>query len=339
MMRLLILFPFLLSASFAQLAPPALTPVEKLKLPDTSEEQKNPDQPQFVSLSGNSLFGLRDEKGEIAAKQKAVEENPNEANAYIALGLMQDSYLRHAEAIQTYTQGAERFPQDWRFLRYRGQRLITARKFEEAIRDLEAAREKTKKSFDVAYYLGLAYYFKGEFEKAAGELGRCESQMKAPLPGEEDLRGLKSCEDAREDQSYQVPLMFWRYLALRRAGQLDQAKAYAEAVSPLWTLSANKAFYEALLYFRGTKDLSDMMEGSNEATRDYLIRSTGVAAHLFVEGERQKACAIWQRNSLDVKWNHLGVIAAESEFYRNSRAACALYGLGDKPAPPPAAQN
>ncbi len=326
-----LLFFFALTLhGFAQLTPPALTPLEKLSIPENKETLANADQPQAVSLSGNSLFGVKDEKGEIAKARAELAKDPTNADAWVQLGLLQDSFLRYRESIDTYSQAVAKFPSDWRFLRYRGQRLLSTRKFDEALKDLEAARSATKQSYDVAYYLGLAYHFTGEFEKAAAEFERCESQMKTPLAPTEDLRGLTSCESAREDQSFIVPLKFWRYLSLRRAGKMDEAKAYIETVSPLWTLTVNKAFYDALLFFRGTKEITEVLAGSNEASREYLTRSTGVAAFLFTEGERQRACSLWQRNAMDAKWNHLGVIAAESEFYRNSKAACALYATVEK---------
>ncbi len=324
-MRLLSFFAFLSLAS-AQLQQPALTPIDKLKIPENKETYSTADQPQTLNLAGISLFGLKDEKGEIAEARAKFAKEPDNPRLLIEIGMLQDSFMRHGDAIQTYSEGHAKFPNDWRFLRYRGQRYLSTRKFPEAIADLEKARESTKQSYDVAYYLGLAYYFTGEYDKAEAEFGRCEAQLKEPLNKPEDLKGLTSCETGREEQAFLVPLKFWRYLALRRGGKNAEAKAYAEAVSPLWTLRSNKAFYDALLYFRGTKEVTEMLEGANEATRDYLTRSAGVAVQLFTEGERQRACSIWQRNAMDTKWNHLGVIAAEAEFYLTAKAACALYG-------------
>jgi tetratricopeptide (TPR) repeat protein len=324
-MQLLCFFVFVALAA-AQLTPPSgLTPIDQLKIPENKETYANADQPQVLNLAGVSLFGLKDDKGEIAAARAQSEKEPDNPRLLIDLGLLQDSYMRHSDAIATYSDGVAKFPKDWRFLRYRGQRWISLRKFANAIEDLEKARAVTKQSYDVAYYLGLAYYLSGEYEKADAEFGRCEAQLKEPLSPPEDLMGMTSCEVGREDRAFLVPLKFWRYLALRRGGKTAEAKAYAEAVSPLWSLRSNKAFYDALLYFRGNKDVLEMLDGANEATRDYLIRSAGVAVQFFTEGERQRACSIWQRNSMDSKWNHLGVIAAEAEYYLTAKAACALY--------------
>lgn len=323
-MRFLCFFAFLGIAA-AQLQPPTLTPVEQLKVPENKETFANADQPQLLNLAGVSLFGLKDEKGEITQARAKFDKEPTNPQLLIEIGMLQDSFMRHGEAVQTYSEGISKFPKDWRFLRYRGQRYISSRKFSEAIQDLEKAKESTKRSYDVAYYLGLAYYFSGEYDKASSEFGRCEAQLKEPLRESEDLKGLNSCEIGREEQAFLVPLMYWRYLALRRGGKNAEAKAYADAVSPLWTLRSNKAFYDALLFFRGTKEITEMLDGANEATRDYLTRSAGVAVQLFTEGERQRACSIWQRNAMDTKWNHLGVIAAEAEFYSTAKAACALY--------------
>ena len=136
----------------------------------------------------------------------------------------------------------------------------------------------------------------------------------------------------KEDPNWLVPLQYWRYLALRRSGAMAEAKKYLdEQVSGSLTISSSKPFYESLLFFKGVKEVNEMMAGANEGTRDFLLRSSGVATYLFTEGERAKACGIWARNAMDQNWDHLGVINAESEYWQNSRAACSLYGAAPKP--------
>ncbi|MBM3760553.1 MAG: hypothetical protein FJW36_09940 [Acidobacteria bacterium] len=317
------------SALFAQqgLKPPPLVPVEELKIPKAEEGFTDADQPQAGSLAGNALFGVKDKEGRIAKALDAMNRDGANPELRLAAGRTQDSMLRFSESIDVYGDGIQKFPGDYRFLRMRGQRYMSTRKFAEAIADLEKAARMVPNSFDAAYYTGLAYYFNGDHAKAAAAFGRCEDQIRKPLAKQPDLRGGRSCESIAKDVNFLVPLQYWRYLALRRAGELAEAKKYLdESVSAKLEATGTKPFYDALLFFKGLKEINEMLAGANEGTRDSLTRSNAAATYLFTEGERSKACAIWARNSMDQNWDHLGVISAESEYWRNSKAACALYG-------------
>lgn len=324
----LIVFVSICLAALAQQQPP----LEKLNIPKSEESVANADQPQAASLSGNALFGLKDKDQRISTAQEAVNKAPNDPELRLNVGRLQDSHLRFLESISTYGEGVEKFPGDYRFLRMRGQRYLSVRKFEQGLADLQKAAKLVPNSFDAAYYLGLAYYFSGDHAQAAAEFWRCEDQMKRPIKEQANLMGGRSCEGLREEENGRIPLQYWRYLALRRAGLSAEARKYLdEQVNPLLTITVTKPFYEALLFFKGVKEINEMMAGANEGSRDFLTRSSGVATFLFTEGERAQACGIWARNAMDPNWDHLGVINAESEYWQNSRAACALYG---KPAAP-----
>ena len=328
------LFLMLVMAGLAQQAakPPALVPLEKLNIPKAEESAQDADQPQAGSLNGNALFGFRDKEGRIASAIAALARNPNDPNLYLAAGRAQDSLLRYNESIGMYTDGLEKFPDDYRFLRYRGHRYLSVRKFREGVADLEKAVKMGPNSFDASYYLGLAYYFSGEHSKAAAEFGRCEDQIRNPLAVKNDLLGSRSCEAMKDDVNWLVPLQYWRFLALRRSGNMADSKKYLdEEVSAKLTITSSVPFYDSLLFFKGVKEVNEMMAGANEGTRDFLLRSSGVATYLFTEGERAKACGIWARNAMDQNWDHLGVLNAESEYWQNSRAACSLYGVAPKP--------
>ena len=334
-MRLILLVWICLAALAQQPPPPSslqMAPIEKLNIPKSEEGVVNADQPQAASLSGNALFGLKDSDKRISTAQEALNKAPNDADLRLNLGRLQDSLLRFSESIDTYTEGVEKFPKDYRFLRLRGQRYLSVRKFELGLADLKKAAKMVPTSFDAAYYLGLAYYFTGDHAQAAAEFWRCEEQMKRPLKEQTNLMGGRSCEGLRDEENGRIPLQYWRYLALRRAGLQAEAKKYLdEQVNPLLTITVTKPFYEALLFFKGVKEINEMMAGANEGSRDFLTRSSGVATFLFTEGERAQACALWARNAMDQNWDHLGVINAESEYWRNSRAACALYGTPAAP--------
>jgi tetratricopeptide (TPR) repeat protein len=327
-MRIFVFVALLASHAAAQLAP-GLQPFESLpKIKPSEEGYADAEHPQSVSLAGNALFALKDKDGLVAKAEKAFAAKPEDANLLLAAGRQSDALLRYQDSTFIYGRGIEKFPKDWRFLRYRGHRFISLRKFPEAIADLESARKMSSDSFDVAYYLGLAYYFNGQHDKAVEEFTRCQGQMK----GGGQLSGARLCADMKEDASLLVPMQYWHYLALRRAGKMEAAKDYLKPISPMIDLKANKPYHDALLFFKGVKEINEMLAGASEGNRDYLTRSSGAASFLFTAGERGQACSIWQRITMDSNWDHLGVILAESEVYLNSKSACALYG---QPAPKP----
>src|SRR6185503_16233627 len=118
--------------------------------------------------------------------RKNAEAEPT-ADNLIWLG-RRIAYLGHyKDAIKVFTEGAEKFPDDARFLRHRGHRLITLRCFDLAIADFNRAAKLTKGKPDqieldglpnarniptstlqsnIWYHLGLAHYLKGDFKAA-----------------------------------------------------------------------------------------------------------------------------------------------------------------------------
>jgi tetratricopeptide (TPR) repeat protein len=315
--------------------PPPLVPLDQLKVPKAEEGFSDADQPQAASLGGNALFGAKDKDGKIAAGIQLVKDKPNDPEAWLALGRLQDMYLRYLESIASYSEGVARFPKDFRFLRMRGHRYLSVRRFREAISDLDTAAKLAPDSFEVAYYRGLAYYFNGDHAKAAEVFAACEAQVIKPLETKTDLKGGRSCEVIGKDLNALVPLVYWHYMALRRAGEMDAAKKYLAANLPeAGGSNATVPYYDSLLFFTGKKEIGDMLAGANDGGREYLTRSTAVALYLFTEGERAQACGMWSRNAMNQSWDHLGVINAESELFLNSKAACSLYSV----AAPPKAQ-
>lgn len=325
-----LLIPFLLAPLMAQLPatpqPPKLTPLDELKIPKAEETYANADRAQAASLNGNALFPAKDTAGDIEKVRKEAEANRDNAELWLALGKVQDNYMRYMDSVESYSYGVRQFPKDVRFLQMRGRRYLALRKFDLAVADLEKAYAVASKTYNVSYYLGIAYYMNDQHEKAAAVLGACESQMTKPSGGNENFHGMRGCDSLREDLDTRAAMIYWRYLALRRAGKMAEAKKYLDEASPLWQLKDGKPFWEALMYFKGVKELNEVLAGANEGGSAFLTRSSAAAVYLFTEGERKQACGIWQRNAMDTNWDRLGVILAEVEYYKNSATACALYG-------------
>src|SRR5690349_16959693 len=125
-------------------------------------------------------------EAKLAEAQEALRKNPDDADALIWVG-RRTAYLgRYQEAIEIFSQGIAKHPEDARFYRHRGHRYITVRNLGPAIRDFEKAAALIEGKPDevepdglpnakniptstlqsnVWYHLGLSYYLQGDFEK------------------------------------------------------------------------------------------------------------------------------------------------------------------------------
>ena len=105
-----------------------------------------PARPEATSLLGKPLF-----PAPIAAEtRKTLEENlknaeivygrnPDDADATIWMGRRVAYLGRYREAIEHFSDGVEKHPDDPRMYRHRGHRYITVREFPKAIADFSKA--------------------------------------------------------------------------------------------------------------------------------------------------------------------------------------------------------
>lgn len=127
--------------------------------------------PEAMSLLGKPLFTERP-KGEAAASaaeridaaRAAAAKDPTNAEAAYALGQADAAAGRLLDAIDAYTLGIEKHPDDARLLLARGELLIVIRKFDIALRDLRSAAAFSVP--EARCRAAFATYLKGEFGEA-----------------------------------------------------------------------------------------------------------------------------------------------------------------------------
>ena len=178
---------------------------------------------------GRALFALAtlgDKLSKYDALSDARKDVETEASAdhLIWLG-RRTAYLgQYKQAIRIFTEGAEKFRDDPRFLRHRGHRLITLRCFDLAISDLKRAAKLTKGKPDeiepdglpnarniptstlqsnIWYHLGLAHYLKGDFKAA--------------------LNAYREAMKVSKNPDMLVATTHWLYMTLRRLGRTKEA--------------------------------------------------------------------------------------------------------------------
>ncbi len=232
------------------------------------------------------------------------------------------AYLgRYRDAIAAYTAGLEKHPESFRLLRHRGHRHITVRDLDKAIADLGRAAEliegvpdeiepdgapnaqnkpRSTSHSNIWYHLGLAWYLKGDYGKAADAWGKC-------------------LEFSRVNDDMLVATSYWLYLSLRRAEKDADAAKVLEPIRGEMDVIENFAYHRLLLMFKGALKEEEVREGAagegDAAIADATV-GYGVGAWKLITGDREGARAVFERVLQGPNWAAFGFIAAEAEVAR-----------------------
>lgn len=279
---------------------------------------------EAVSLLGDSLHRpsmspeARAEQQRLLAEARHRWQRDSTADALIWVGRRLGYLGRFNEAVQAFTIGVQRFPEDARFLRHRGHRWITLRAFERAEEDLAAAARMVAGLPDevepdglpnargiptstlqsnIHYHLGLARYLQRDWSGA--------------LAAYDDALRVSTNDDMR------VATVYWRHLTLRRLGRDADAREAIEWVSPELDVIENTAYHRLLLYYRGLLPLAELEPEGSEALEDATV-AYGLGIHELLEGRPEEARARFERLLSGGNWPSFGYIAAEAEIAKGA---------------------
>jgi len=274
-------------------------------------------EPEVYSPLGRSFIAKPDEARSIEKADAALSKGPASADLLLAAARARDAVLRFSESIPLYTRGADDYPGDVRFPRFRGHRFISTRKFDFAISDLKKAAELAPASFDVSYHLALAYYLRRDYNHAAREYQRCLAM--AALPKPQFMRGMpadwRPCHAMDDDT--RVAVTEWAWRALRRAAKPEEAAKLLTAIQPQMAVKENQSYLRTLLLYKGVyteaQTLAPPLDGNAAATIGY-----GVGLWHWLEGRKDRACIAWERVVNHPNWAAFGFIAAEAEIFRGA---------------------
>ena len=288
------------------------------------EADPPPDRFQAISLFGEPL--VSDISSPLSLEnlrqaQTRFEQNPDNIENVVWYGRRTAYTGEFRRAIQIYSTGIEKFPNEPRLYRHRGHRLISIREFEAAIRDFEKALELIEGTEDVIeqdglpnsanipvstlhgnirYHLALAYYLTGRLEEAVG-IYRAD----IAAGGSDD---------------FLVASTHWLYMSLRRLGRT------AEAAQALSSISENMKIYESFYYhelcllYQGKTEITDLLHGESD-TIEAAGRLYGIANWYSYNGDPEKTNKLFQEILDGKTWAAFGYIAAEADLARqNSRA-------------------
>ena len=299
--------------------------------PETEPEVQRPPTDRIAPLSdgavGVSLLGERllvdpatsgDAYDNLLAAETHYQNNPDDVDAIIWYGRRLAYTGRYIEAINAFSEGMERFPDEPRLYRHRGHRFLSLRMLDRAIEDLEYATTLFHGQEDVIepdgnpnvrntpvsslqintwYHLALSHYVKGDFEEALEEWRECLKVSVNP-----DMLAATT---------------HWLYMTLRRMGRNAEAEEVLESVTPGMDVFENQAYYHCVLFYRGDMTLEEIYaERSNVLA--YMFEGThyGIGNWHYYNGDEEEAREIFQEIVDAPGWGSFAAITAEADLAR-----------------------
>jgi tetratricopeptide (TPR) repeat protein len=253
----------------------------------------------------------------LADARAAYQRAPEDADAIIWLGRRLAYLGRYREAIEVFSEGARKHPNDARMYRHRGHRHITVREFDNAIRDLQRAAALERDQPDeiepdgapnryniptstlqsnIWYHLALAYYLKHDFEKA--------------LPAWRETLNVSRNDDML------VATSDWLYMTYRRLGRTQDAASVLSPIHKDMRILENEAYHKRLLMYKGEIQPDNVLAFDNPDPVQVATFGYGVANWYLYNGQRERANALFQRILEGRNWSAFGFIAAEAELAR-----------------------
>ena len=292
----------------------------------SAPEKKTEPQPVLTGLDGKPYF----EPERSAAAQARLDSNlnlarknfeadPSEEN-YIWLGRRLAYLYRYNEAIKTFTEGLENYPNSYKLFRHRGHRYITVRDFDKAIADLQMAaslmprqpleiepdgqpnqlnQPLSNTQFNVWYHLGLAHYLKGDYQSAE----------KAYL----------QCLDVSDNDDLITATADWLYMTYRRMGKIDEAAKVLELIKEGMAIVENDSYYLRLQMYKGMLPPDDLLKVSSSNEDVDLALATqgyGVGNWYLYGGDTTRAIEIFKQVTAGKHFAAFGFIAAEADLQR-----------------------
>ena len=259
---------------------------------------------------------------QLAEARAAYKANPNDPDKIIWLGRRLAYPGRFKEAIDVFSEGIRKFPDDARFYRHRGHRYITLRRIDLAIKDFKRAASLIKDKpdevepdgqpnarniptstlqFNIWYHLGLAYYLTGDYQKALASYRECLKVSKNP--------------DAL------VATTHWQYMTLRRLNLTSEAKRLLSAVDAKLEIIENDGYHQLLLMYKGLVRPEWLLEQVSKQPAGPGSHSVlyGIGSWYLSNGQRDEARVIFKKILGTDQWTSFGFIAAEADLERLQR--------------------
>jgi len=240
---------------------------------------------------------------------------PNKAENLIWYGRRAAYLGRYEEAITIYTEGIDKFPDNPKFYRHRGHRLISIRKYEEAITDLQRAEELiqgTENEIEadgmpnarnipvsslhgnIYYHLGLAYYLVHDYEKS--------------------FEAYLNCRNSSNNPDNIVSSTHWLYMIQRRLGNTEKSNTILSPVESGFDIIENHDYYTLCKLYKGTIPIDSIAVSGDTPSSDAL--KYGMANWFFYNNDSIRAEKMFKTMMEGKAWTSFGYLAAESDLLK-----------------------
>ncbi len=276
-----------------------------------------PEGAQAVSLLGKTLVsGAPSQKilDNLATAKANYDADPMDAQNIIWYGRRTAYTGDYRRAIEIFSEGIEKHPDDSRLYRHRGHRYITIRQFDKAIADYEIAAKLiegqedsieedgapgpsgipvSSKHSNIWYHLGLSYYLVHDWENA--------------------LRAYQTGHDLKVNDDNIVSTAHWLYMILNRMGRPEDAKKAIEGVTADMNVLENFSYHNLVLFYKGEIPAEEMLNVDPNDPSGAAV-AYGVANWYLYNDQPEKAYDLMQQFVETDSWASFGFIAAEVEL-------------------------
>lgn len=317
-----LLFSGISLAALAFLCCETPNPAPQAEMPPTERLAPLPDGAVGVSLLGERLFADQATSGsaydDLVVAEEEYRTSPDDVDAIIWYGRRLAYTGRYLEAINMYSEGIEKFPDEPRLYRHRGHRFLTLRMLDRAIEDFTYAATLFEGQEDIIepdgnpnvrntpvsslqintwYHLALSHYLKGDFEEA--------------------LVGWRECLDVSVNPDMFTATTHWLYMTLRRVGRDAEAEAVLEPITAGMDVFENQAYYYCTLFYKGEMTLEDI-NAAEDGVLAYMFEGTkyGIGNWHYYNGDEETAREMFQEIVDAPGWGSFAAISAEAELAR-----------------------
>jgi tetratricopeptide (TPR) repeat protein len=295
---------------------------------DVSMWQSQPNEPEAISLLGKPLIApeLPSDVHErrlanLAEAKRQYEAQPDDIERIVWVGRRQAYLGRYRDAVATFSRGLQQHPDSPHLLRHRGHRFITLRRFEDAVADFERAalqidgmqdevepdglpnvrgEPRSTLHTNIHYHHALALYLLGRYDEAA--------------------EAWRACWRASANDDMRVAAGYWLYLAAKRAGRTDLASWVLRQIERDMDVIENRTYHTLLLLYKGELTVEEVSGGGGDSDGlgvDDATLGYGIGTYHHLNGNHDRASAIFRGIVESTNWAAFGHIAAEAELARS----------------------
>ena len=282
-----------------------------------------PDGFQAISLLGEPLTSGTPSPATLANLKRAeqtYQSDPGNIDNIVWYGRRMAYTGDYREAIRIFSEGIEKHPDEPRFYRHRGHRLISIREYEAAVRDFEKALSLVEGKDDIVeqdgipnamnrpisslhsnirYHLGLAYYLSGQLDQA--------------------LNIYQADVAAADNDDQLAAATHWLYMTLRLLGREDEAQQVLEPISSEMDVIEAQGYLNLCLFYKGAMGIEEILGGDDPSNQIGAGMLYGIANWYAYNGDQEKAEEYLRQIVAGNGWSSFGYIAAEADLAKLNR--------------------